>query len=203
MSERFDRAIEAIDRANSASPNREEIRGVVRPRELAHAELASEWIERLSAPPSEALRLAARAHHLRRWELPRGDYPEGRAGYLRWRKQLYGRHADAIAEIMREVGYETPEITRVRDLVSKRKLGREPDAQALEDALCLIFLETQLADFGRKHPREKCLDVLRKTLRKMSGPARELAREVDLASDLRALLDEANLAEPANDSDDA
>jgi hypothetical protein len=201
MNERYDRAIEAIDRANSASPHREVIRGVQRPRELAHAELASEWIERLIDAPSEALRLAARAHHLRRWESPRSDFPSGRAGYLRWRKALYGQHAEAAARIMREVGYEDEAIERVGDLVRKRRLGRDPEAQALEDALCLIFLETGLGDFAHKHPREKCLSVLRKTLRKMSPRAIALAGEVRLDPELRTLLGEALEAEGGADSE--
>ena len=56
--------------------------------------------ERLLEAPSDALRIAARAHHLRRWEVPRSSYPEGRAGYLRWRRDQKARHAREVADVL-------------------------------------------------------------------------------------------------------
>ena len=64
--ERLRRALEAIDAANAGDPNRIRVRGVERPKEQAHAELVTGWIERLAPKASEALRLAGRAHHVRR-----------------------------------------------------------------------------------------------------------------------------------------
>ncbi|MBW2230204.1 MAG: DUF4202 domain-containing protein [Deltaproteobacteria bacterium] len=189
--DRFTRATLLIDTANAADPNRLVHRGEERPKELLHAELASQWVRRLRPDADEALLLAARAHHLRRWELPRSEYPEGRPGYLRWRRVLQQRHADAVAEILRVVGYETETVERVQDLVRKRGLGRDADVQAIEDALCLVFLETQLEDFAGKHPHEKGVEVLRKTLKKMSDEATLLAHGLDLAEGARELLEEA------------
>ena len=79
----------AIDEANAADPREHD--GV--PLSLAQGRKAEEWVVRLDPDASDALRLAARAHHLRRWELSRSDYPEGRAGYLRWRRAQRERHA--------------------------------------------------------------------------------------------------------------
>lgn len=189
--DRFAAAIAAIDAANADDPNTLRVRGEERPKELAHAELATEWVRRLDPAASDALLLAARAHHLRRWEVPRSAYPAGRPGYLRWRRDLQARHADGVAEIMRGVGYGNDEIHRVRDLVRKQGLGRDSEVQTLEDALCLVFLETQLEDFAAQHPREKGLDVLRKTLRRMSEGAVALATELDLSGEMHALLLEA------------
>ena len=189
--ERLRRALEAIDAANAADPNRLRVRGALRPKELAHAELVSEWVEKLRPDPSEALRLAARAHHLRRWAIPRSEYPAGRAGYLRWRVALQELHAREAGEILASVGYGPELVARVGELVRKRGLGRDPEVQALEDALCLVFLETQFHDLAGRLEEEKLLDVTRKTLRKMSPEAAREALALPLEPADRALLERA------------
>ncbi len=163
----FERAIAAIDAANAEDPNALTYAGESRPKELLHSELATRWVRQLQPDPSEALLLAARAHHLRRWQLPRSEYPEGRVGYLRWRKELQLRHARETAEILRTSGYDDELADRVGDIIRKRGLGRDPEVQTLEDALCLVFVETQLADFAAQHPDEKVVDILMKSLKKM------------------------------------
>ncbi|MSO78579.1 MAG: DUF4202 domain-containing protein [Acidimicrobiia bacterium] len=187
-SEQFTRAIAAIDAANSIDPHRVVIRGVERPKELAHAELVTEWVEKLEPDAGEALLLAARAHHLRRWSIPRASYPEGRSGYLRWRKQLHEQHAREVAEILADAGYDDVVIGRVQDLVRKRGLGRDAEVQVLEDALCLVFAETQLLELAERVDDDKMVDVVRKTLIKMSPRAVVLAGELNLPPEAQALL---------------
>jgi hypothetical protein len=149
---------------------------VLRPKEQAHAELVSEWLATLAPDASEALQLAGRAHHLRRWAIPRTDHPDGREGYLRWRRALQDLHAEETAKIMSEHGYDEATIRRVGDLLHKRGLVRgDAEAQALEDALCLVFLETQFRELAQRLSGEKLLDVTAKTLRKMSERAKALA----------------------------
>lgn len=173
--ERFERAIAEIDRANADDPHQIEVRGELRPKELAHADLAGEWIERLVERPSEALRLATRAHHLRRWSLPRSDFPQGRSGYLVWRQALKQQHADEAARILEACGYDTTTIHSVTRIILRKNLTGSADAQALEDALCLVFFETQLVELAGKLDAEKMRDVAIKTLCKMSSRARDLA----------------------------
>jgi hypothetical protein len=187
-SEQFARAIAAIDAANAADPNQVVVRGVERPKELAHAQLVTEWVEKLEPDANEALLLAARAHHLRRWTIPRASYPEGRSGYLRWRKQLHEKHATEVAEILADAGYDDALIARVQDLVRKRGLGRDAEVQVLEDALCLVFAETQLLDLAARVDADKMVDVVRKTLVKMSPRAIALAGDLDLPAEARDLL---------------
>jgi hypothetical protein len=165
---RFDEAIAAIDAANADDPHTIEVRGEVRPKELAHAELMTEWVRRLDPDAGEAQLLAARAHHLRRWTSPRSSYPEGRAGYLRWRTDLKKQHADEVAEILGDAGYDTDTIEAVQRIVKKVGLASDPAVQVHEDALCLVFLETQLADTTDRLGDEHMLDVIRKTAAKMS-----------------------------------
>lgn len=189
--ERLRRALAAIDAANAGDPNRLRVRGESRPKELAHAELVSEWVERLAPDSGEALRLAARAHHLRRWMIPRSEYPAGRRGYLRWRRALQVLHAREAAAILTAEGYDDATIRRVQDLVQKKGLGRDAEVQVLEDALCLVFLETQLHDLSAQLDDEKLLGVLRKTLRKMSPEAIQRTEELPLGAAGRALLQRA------------
>lgn len=162
---RFDRAIAAIDAANADDPHG---------KELAHAELATKWVQRLRPDASEELLLAARAHHLRRWTIPRADYPEGRNGYLRWRRELQKQHAADVGGILQTEGYDAPTIGRVQEIVQKRRLSSDPEVQVFEDALCLVFLETQLTDFAERYA-DKADDVLEKTMAKMSAQGRAFA----------------------------
>jgi Domain of unknown function (DUF4202) len=185
---RFDRAVAAIDAANADDPNRIVARGAERPKELAHAELVTGWVRRLRPDAPEELLLAARAHHVRRWEIPRDSYPDGRSGYLRWRRALHDLHARVAGEILEEAGYDPAAVSRVQAIVRKRDLARDPDVQALEDALCLVFLETQFDALADRLDAEKMDDVVRKTLVKMSDGGKRLALELDLGDAERAAL---------------
>jgi len=167
--DRLSAALAAIDAANADDPYTIVVDGVDRPKELAHAELMTQWVRTLTPDPSEEQLIAARAHHLRRWSIPRDDYPRDRAGYLRWRTALRRQHADDVAAIMRAAGYGDDEIARVQAIVGKKGLGRDPDVQVHEDALCLVFLATQFdALTDQLHDDDKMIDILRKTAGKMS-----------------------------------
>jgi hypothetical protein len=189
--ERLRRAVVAIDAANAADPNRIVVGGAVRPKELAHAELVTEWVHRLRPGASEALLLAARAHHLRRWTVPRSSYPDGRAGYLRWRRDLHERHAQETGHILEGAGYDEAEVARVGDIVRKRNLKSDPEVQALEDALCLVFLQTQLHELASRLDRDKMVEVVRKTLAKMSDEAKRYALGIELDAGDAALVEAA------------
>jgi len=194
--ERFDRAIATIDAANADDPHRLVVRGEERPKELAHAELVTEWVRKLQPDASEELLLAARAHHVRRWEIPRDSYPDGRAGYLKWRRALHDLHAGVAGDALAEAGYETDVVERVQAIIRKRNLARDPEVQVLEDALCLVFLETQFDALAGRLDAEKMDDVVRKTLVKMSDAGKEQALTLDLGNEERAALERA-LRQPA------
>lgn len=153
----------------------------------------SGWLLRLAPDASEALRLAARAQHIGRWKIPRDSYPEGRNGYLKWRADLARFHADTTGAILAEAGYESALIERVAALLQKRGLKRDAEVQALEDAACLVFLEHEFTGFSRKHEDEKVVDIIVKTLAKMSGRGRAEAAKLlpALPADRRALVERA------------
>ncbi|MCY4109833.1 MAG: DUF4202 domain-containing protein [Chloroflexi bacterium] len=188
---RFIKAIELIDRANAGDPVRIVVHGEERQKELAHSELMTRWVERLRPDAGDELLIAARAHHIRRWEIPRSSYPAGRKAYLQWRTALHRFHAEATGEILTKVGYEQDFIERVQRIVSKHNLRRDAEVQTLEDALCLVFLETQSSDLRNEHGDEKVLEILVKTLKKMSDRAKELALELEMPKEDRGLLERA------------
>jgi hypothetical protein len=180
--ERLARALAAIDAANADDPATIDIDGVARPKEQAHAEMMSEWVVRLDPDADEAQLLAARAHHLRRWAIPRSDYPDGRSGYLRWRTALKKRHAEDVAEILAAEGYDDATIARVQQIVRKEGLGRVEAVQVHEDALCLVFLQTQFDELIERLGHDRAVEVVAKTLAKMSEGGREVALGLPLSA---------------------
>jgi Domain of unknown function (DUF4202) len=191
LSERLDAAAAAIDAANASDPTTVVVRGENMPLALAHGRLAAAWVERLHPGADDSLLLAARAHHLRRWEVPRSSYPEGRAGYLRWRKDQKARHARDVEALLRSAGYGDVEIARVQTLVRREHLASDAGAQAVEDAACLVFIETQLAAITPRFDHAHLLDVLRRTARKMSPAGIAAIDELPIGDTERALLAEA------------
>lgn len=189
--ERFAAAIAAIDRANADDPEVLVVDGERRPKEQAHAEMMTAWVRRLAPDADEAQLLAARAHHLRRWVVPRREYPEGRKGYLQWRTQQKKRHADEVAEILVGVGYDDAVVQRVQAIVRKEGLGRDAAVQTHEDALCLVFLETQFADLIERLGDDKAIDVVAKTLAKMSPAGHAAAEGLSFTDDERRVLEAA------------
>lgn len=187
-SDRIARVMAAIDRANEEDPNRIDVGGVERPAELVYGERMSSALEGFRPDATEELAIAARGQHIRRWTSKRSDYPEGRIGYLKWRADLKRFHADTIADIMMACGYREDAIDRVGSLVRKDRLKQDPDAQALEDVVCLVFLEHYFEAFAAKHSDEKVIDIVRKTWRKMSPRGHEAALALDLPAEAGRLV---------------
>lgn len=192
--ERFDAAIAAIDAVNAQDPESVVVDGVERPKELVHSEAMTSWVHRLVADPSEVQLLAARAHHLRRWTVPRADYPEGRAGYLRWRRDQQRRHADEVGEILSGLGYDDATVAQVGSVVRKEGLAERAEVQTHEDALCLVFLQEQAAAVAGDLGEQRTVRILERTAAKMSDRAVAEAVALDLHPEVHRLL-EAALAE--------
>lgn len=183
--ERFLNALAAIDAVNADDPN--EVGG--EPLALFEGRTAHQWTVRLEPLAPEAVQLAARAHHLRRWAVPRDSYPEGRAGYLRWRRDQQRRHAEELSALLAEAGYDEETIERAAVIVTKRGLGSDPDVQLFEDAVALTFLESQLTLTRDKlADDDKLVDVLAKTLRKMSEQGRTAATTIEVSPELAPLV---------------
>ncbi len=181
---RFEAAVERFDAIHREAPDGGAL--------VYHARLSG-WVDALSASPSEALQLAARCQHIRRWALPRATFPAGLSGYKRWRTTLAQRHAEEAAAILAAVGYDDATIARVRVLLLKEGLKTDEEVQLFEDAICLSFLEGELEAFARQHDEDKLVRILQKTWRKMSprGHAAALELAGGLTPSTRALLERA------------
>lgn len=191
VTSRSARAVARFDQANREDPRLVDVDGVDRPAELVYAERMTACLDRFLPDAPDVLRLAARCQHIRRWTIPRGRYPDGREGYRRWRTDLARFHAETAGAILRDVGYDEPTIGRVQALLRKGRLKADPDVQALEDVICLVFLEHYLDDFAPRHERPKVLDIIRKTWRKMSGRGQAAVSALPLTARVRGLLTEA------------
>jgi hypothetical protein len=188
VTSRFEQAIETIDAANADDPETIVVRGERRPKELAHAELMTAWVQTLDPDADEAQLLAARAHHLRRWSIPRSSFPDGRAGYLRWRTTLNRQHASDVGTMLADAGYDDATIERVQRIIRKEGLKTDAAVQTHEDALCLVFLETQLLELLDRLGDDKSVDVIAKTLRKMSPRGIDVALGLTLDERARAAI---------------
>jgi hypothetical protein len=175
---KFEAALRRFDEENSRDPNRED----GQPRELLYARRLTDWILRLCPDASEELRLAARCQHICRWEIPRASYPMTRAGYLKWRADLKQFHAQKAGEILRVVGYDQTVIRRVQELNLKKNFPGDPEGRILEDALCLVFLQYQLAVLAAKTTEDKTINALQKSWQKMTEAARAEALKLDFGS---------------------
>jgi hypothetical protein len=183
----------AIDAANAADPTLFD----GEPLALVQGRLADRWVCRLDPAASDALRLAARAHHLRRWVVPRTTYPKGRPGYLRWRRDQKARHASELAELLGGVGVASSTVDRACQIVVKTGLGSDAEVQRFEDAVCLTFLETQLTSLAGRLERQHMIAVIGKTLAKMSADGKALALTMIFPDDVTELVVAALASDPA------
>jgi len=189
--ERFAAALQQFDEENARDPNVEITSGVARPRELIYAQWLTDWVLKLSPEASEPLRLAARCQHIARWRIRRDSYPMTRPGYLQWRAELKKFHAQTAGEILRAVSYDDDTIRRVQELNLKKNFPNDPESRVLEDALCLVFLERQLAALAAKSDDEKMINALRKSWKKMTPTAHAEALKLKYGMREQSLIERA------------
>jgi len=176
---RFIKACRLFDEANLRDPNKVTCEGVEYPHEYIYSRWLTQWVQKLAPDASEALLLAARCQHLKRWEIPRNTYPMNRPGYLKWRTDLKKFHAQQAAAILAQAGYAQPLIERVQALNLKQNIKHDPECQTLEDALCLVFLEHQFEAFMQKNNDEaKMIGILQKSWKKMSEAGHQAASQL-------------------------
>ena len=192
--QRFERAIEEIDKRNARDPNTQKSGTIEVPDALLYSARMTAVLEEMYPDAGEELKIAVRAQHIERWKTPRTTYPEGRAGYHAWRNDLKRSHAQTTGQILDQVGYEPATIELVKDIVAKKNLKSDDNAQALEDVACIVFLKFYAQAFASKHASDKVQDILTKTWRKMSQHAQAHATQIELPNELQKQID--RLANP-------
>ena len=189
-SPRLAQAVAAIDVANGLDPHTIDVEGKREPAELVYGRRMSTTLGRISPQASEHLRIAVRGQHIERWTSPRKSYPDGRVGYLKWRKDLQEFHARRLGEIMAAAGYGEGDIARVGALIRKERLKSDADVQMLEDVACLVFLAHYLDEFMGKTDPAKLPGILAKTWNKMSPAGHAEALKLALPAPVPALLEQ-------------
>ena len=193
----YDKAVVLIDAANNEDPNLELVDGNEIAKELVYGQRMSAMIDRYLPDADDVAKLAVRAQHIQRWKSPRSDYPMNRKGYHLWRTKLYTFHADTVAELLQQAGYDDAFIGRVKLAVAKRSLKTNADTQIVEDVAALVFLQFYMLDFYKKfsteYDKDKWIDIIQRTWNKMSPQAHEfaLSGEVVLPESLVPLIQEA------------
>lgn len=180
MATPYETALRLIDEAHSQDPNLITLPSSSNqvPRELHYANQMTKYLDQHTPSASPTLRIAIRAQHLKRWEVPRSAYPLTKPGYYSWRSSLARRQADIAYQMCISAGVAAGEAERVAALIRKEGLKKDDaETQALEDVACLVFLDDGLVEFenGFAGGEEKVVDILRKTWGKMGPRGRELA----------------------------
>ena len=188
---RFTDAIQRFDAVNQEDPRTDLVDGRPVPRELRFSRRVYEWIEKLIKNPSEELLLAARAHTLRRWAIPRDQYPRTTIGYHQWRDALARFHAEEARTILKELAFPEDQIEKVEALITRKNWPGDEEARALEDADCLAFLELKLHRYVEEWDQGKALHILQSAFRKMTAEGRTLALQLKLGPQEQELVRQA------------
>ncbi len=188
QSERFKQAIAAFDEYNANDPHQEEYEGKTYPKEVLYAQRMSDKLMRYAPDAPEHIQLAARCQHIGRWEIPRELHPMDRKGYLHWRSVLKSLHATIAGQILLQCGYDDETIEKVKFVLLKKELFSDADTQLLEDVICLVFVEHYLEEFAARHEDDKVIDILRKTIKKMSTKAINATSQLPLSEKIKTLI---------------
>ncbi len=186
--EKFTEVLKLIDTANGADPEAGMDGAASHPAALLYGWRMSAELVGFRADASEHLRIAVRGQHIERWKLARDSYPQGREGYLAWRRDQGRFHADRVAGLMRDAGYEKQDRDRVARIVRKEGIKRDAEVQVLEDVAALVFLRWYCADFAAGRDSEQICRIVAKTARKMSAEGRAAAARLDLPAELAPAL---------------
>lgn len=187
----YDNALAAIDSGHALDPNKITINDEVMPYELLYAQKCTSYLEKRAPDAPDHLRLAVRAQHFRRWEVPRNTFPMTRVGYHAWRTHLKKRQADLVMEICEQAGYPNETIQRIGALIRKEGLKEDEETQILEDVACLVFLDDQFEAFEKEHDEEKIIKILQKTWGKMTEKGHELALQIPMSGRPQELINKA------------
>jgi hypothetical protein len=197
MTDQFEKAITTFDAYNLNDPHQEEVEGKLVSKEGIYAQRMSARLDDFYPAAPEYLKLAAHCQHIGRWEIPRESYPMDKKGYLQWRNVLKTHHAKLAEQILISCRYDEATIEKVKFLLLKKEMFTNPDTKVLEDVICLVFIEHYLEEFAEKHEPQKVIDILQKTLKKMSPRAIEEAAKIPVSEKIKVLIHQALQARSA------
>jgi len=171
-------AIQELLAAHLQDPNMESWNNEVYPAEWLYIQRITERLASFSPNASEELIIAANCQHLFRWEIERQSFPEGRIGYYQWRNYLSEYQALKAREILLKAGFDPDFADQVKIIVKKENIFTNPEAQTLEDVVCLVFLEFYLDEFMNDKTELNMATIILKTWNKMSEKGHQEALKI-------------------------
>jgi len=180
-----------IDRANADDPRTIIVDGKTRPYDVVYSERMTERLAAMYPDAVELLLIAARGQHIRRFDIRQAQFTEGRNGYNEWRRTCREHHAKLLRDIMSRHGYNSEAIGHLTKLVRKEQLKKDNESQALENVVDVVFLEHYFDEFYSKYSHysdAKIIDIIGKTLRKMSPKGHQAALALNLPERTRKLV---------------
>ena len=182
------KAFELFDAYNGKDPVIELVNLREMPRALAYGWRMTECLTWYDPAASIPLQLAARCQHIGRWEIARSNYSMDKKGYLQWRHAEKVHQCNVASMILEDCNFPVAVIEKVKFLLMKRELQTNSETQILEDVICLVFVQFYLQDFAAKHTNEKVVDILVKTIKKMTPRALDQVGKIELSPAIRALI---------------
>ena len=182
------RGIDALVKRHQSDPNKESINGIDYPAELLYAQRMADALAKYVPDASKPLQLAAWSHHIMRWEVARSLYPMGKSGYYQWRQHVLKHQLKVTKDVLTEVGISSAEVDLVTTYMQKDNRRTCTEAQTVEDIACVVFVVYYLEAFAQKHSEEKVIDIIRKTMLKVSEKGKVYLSKLALNSSLNALL---------------
>ena len=78
--EKLNNTLSAIDNINRQDPNTIIVNGINQAKELVYGQQMTYCLAQYWPSANELLQIAVRAQHIKRWQLKRTEFPEGKAG---------------------------------------------------------------------------------------------------------------------------
>jgi hypothetical protein len=168
-SELYNKATIAINVLHEQDVKHELVNGIEQPAEFSYSQRMLETLKDFTNDADLNLQLAVQCQHLQRWKIARSLFPMDKPGYFQWRKAVMASQLAITTETLQSLAVDIEDITDITDILSKK--GKEADvrAQIIEDVACIVFVQWYLEDFAAQHDFDKVVDIVRKTIKKMSS----------------------------------
>ncbi len=177
-----------IDNAHSGDISSVTENGIELPCELLYSMRMVQVLELFNPGSTYVLKLAVQCQHLQRWGIPRADFPFDRRGYHEWRRVVMDYQLNITSLILTETGINEADILLVSDTLKNQGNKSHIEAQIIMDIACLVFLKWYMEPFASKHQNEKVMDIMKKTIRKMSQEAVTIIPKLDLPESAQLIL---------------
>jgi hypothetical protein len=185
----YHKATLELEKVHGMDTTREIYNGNQYPSESLYSHRMLQMLEKVNAEASNILKLAAQCQHLKRWNIPRGEYPYNRRGYHEWRRVVMEYQLKEMEEILSKVGISNEDILLVTDALRNQGDKSNSNAQIITDTACLVFIKWYMEPFATKHQSEKVTDIMKKTMRKMSETGLQLISRLNLPTTASQILE--------------